>query len=273
MNKGIFVSEHQNLSSAWADTFLQLMDKGITELTPKIITVKDFNNQDAVENPELRQLLEKHLKNFKHHSCETVAGTIFPVSLWNPAPPNNAQLLFERYGKIWPRVQKGDHENKLGVYFRRMTAYHPKDSLNKPINQLQHIIDTYNGEASRQGTHRRSALQAAIFDPTHDHSKSRMQGFPCLQQVAFAKVGDDGLAVTAFYPMQYVFDRAYGNYLGLCRLGKFMAAQMGLRMVQMTCFAGVAQLGSNKDKHKQITKTDLRPLENDVRALIERGIK
>ncbi len=268
MNKGIFVSEYQNLSLAWADTFLQLMDKGVTELTPKIITVKDFNNQDADEDLELRRLLDRHLKNFKHHSCETVAGTIFPVSLWNPALPNNAQSLFERYDKIWPRVQKGNHENRFGVYFQRMTAYEPEDSSGEPINQLQRIIDTYN-----IGTHRRSNLQAAIFDPRRDHSKSRIRGFPCLQQVAFAKVGDDGLAVTAFYPMQYIFDRAYGNYLGLCRLGKFMAAQMGLRMVQMTCFAGVAQLGSNKDEHKQITKTDLRPLENDVRALIERGIK
>lgn len=255
MNNGIFVSNKHNLSLAWADVFLQLMDRGVSELTPKIITVKDFNDQDADENIALRQLLDKHLINAKYHSCETVAGTIFPVSLWNPDLPNNAQLLFERYGKIWPRVQKGDHENKLGVYFHRMTAYHPKNSSSPPVNQLQHVIDTYN-----TGTHRRSALQAAIFDPTRDHSKSRLQGFPCLQQVGFAKIGDDGLAVTAFYPMQYIFERAYGNYLGLCRLGKFMAAQMGLRMVQMTCVAGVAKLGEKK--------TDLKRLADDVRALI-----
>ncbi len=92
-----------------------------------------------------------------------------------------------------------------------------------------------------------------------------MQGFRCHQQVTFAKVGEDGLAGTAFYPKQYVFERAYGSYLGLCRLGKFMAAQMGLRMVQMICVAGVAKLGE--------TKTYLRRLENDVRALIDRGIK
>ncbi|MCK9398222.1 MAG: hypothetical protein M0Q44_21875 [Methylobacter sp.] len=117
MNNGIFVSNKHNLSLAWAETFLHLMDRGVSELTPKIITVKDFNDQDADEDLELRGLLDRHLKNFKHHSCETVAGTIFPVSLWNPALPNNAQSLFERYDKIWPRIQKADHENKLGVYY------------------------------------------------------------------------------------------------------------------------------------------------------------
>ena len=94
---------------------------------------------------------------------------------------------------------------------------------------------------------------------------SRLQGFPCLQQVGFAKVGEDGLAVTGFYPMQYVFERAYGNYLGLCRLGKFMAAQMGLRMVRMTCVAGVAMLGENK--------MDLRRISSDVQAIINSGNK
>lgn len=255
MNNEIFVSNKQNISLAWADIFLRLMDKGVSELSPKIITVKDFDNQVVNENKALRQLLDNYLANNKHHPCEVVAGTIFPESLWNSSHPNNAQLLFERYDKIWPRIQKGDHENRLGVYFRRMTAYHPENSQNKPINQLQHIIDTFNS-----GTHRRSALQAAIFDPTRDHSRSRLQGFPCLQQVGFAKIGKDGLAVTAFYPMQYVVERAYGNYLGLCRLGRFMAAQMGLHMVQMTCVAGVAKLNENK--------SDLQRLASDIRTLI-----
>ncbi len=260
MNKELFVPNSRNLSLAWAETFLHLMEPGISELTPKIISVTDFDDQEAIENTELRQYLDSKLIASKHHTVEEVAGTIFPSSLWNPAQPNNAQLLYERYDKIWPRIQKRDSENRLGVYFRRMTAYHPKNSTDKPINQLQHIIDIY-----KSGTRRRSALQAAIFDPTRDHSASPLQGFPCLQQVAFAKVGENGLAVTGFYPMQYVFERAYGNYLGLCRLGKFMAAQMGLHMVQMTCIAGVAKLGEKK--------MDLRQVSSDVQAIINSGKK
>ena len=35
--------------------------------------------------------------------------------------------------------------------------------------------------------------------------------------------------MTGFYATQYVVERAYGNYLGLCRLGEFMAHEMGLK--------------------------------------------
>jgi hypothetical protein len=128
MNKELFVPQSSNLSLAWAETFLHLMETGISELTPKIITVTDFDNQEAIENTELRQYLDSQLTASKHHTIEEVAGTIFPSSLWNPAHPNNAQLLYERYDKIWPRIQRRDSENRLGVYFRRMTAYHPKNS-------------------------------------------------------------------------------------------------------------------------------------------------
>lgn len=73
-----------------------------------------------------------------------------------------------------------------------------------------------------------------------------MRGFPCLQQIAFAPCGRDGLIITGFYAMQYIFERAYGNYLGLCRLGEFIAAQLGLKLVQMNCISNIAVLGETK---------------------------
>jgi hypothetical protein len=41
-----------------------------------------------------------------------------------------------------------------------------------------------------------------------------------------------------------VFDRGYGNYLGLCRLGSFMAGEMGLTFRQLTCVVSCAELGT-----------------------------
>jgi len=52
-------------------------------------------------------------------------------------------------------------------------------------------------------------------------------------------------AASGFYASQYLFKRAYGNYLGLCRLGRFMAFQMGLKLVRLTCYAGFAHLDSD----------------------------
>ena len=62
-----------------------------------------------------------------------------------------------------------------------------------PVNQLDHIIDTF-----RRGNHRRSALQVSIFDPTRDHKHCRQLGFPCLHQVAFLPETNT-LTITGYY--------------------------------------------------------------------------
>ena len=63
-----------------------------------------------------------------------------------------------------------------------------------------------------------------------------------MQQVSFAPCGEGGLAIIGYYATQYVVERAYGNYLGLCRLGQFMAHEMGLRFDQMVCIATPVKL-------------------------------
>jgi len=63
-----------------------------------------------------------------------------------------------------------------------------------------------------------------------------------MQQVAFIPEGTNGLRISALYPMQYLWARAYGNYLGLMRLGQFMAAEMGLELTGLTCIALVAKV-------------------------------
>ena len=140
-----------------------------------------------------------------------------------------------------PRVLK-HHRNRNGVYFQRLIAY-GYDSNHSGMNQLEHIIQTWH-----QGNRRRSAFQAAIFDPNRDHTHQRRRGFPCLQQVAFAPHGPNGLAVTGFYATQYIFERAYGNYLGLSRLGRFMAHEMDRQLTQVTCIANVATRGNQSKK-------------------------
>jgi hypothetical protein len=85
--------------------------------------------------------------------------------------------------------------------------------------------------------------------------------FPCLQQVTFAPTDNQDLIVSGNYATQYLLDRAYGNYLGLCRLGLFMAKHMGLTFSQMNCISTVAQRG-------EPSKTDLRNLEATLERLL-----
>lgn len=253
-----YLPTSRSLSIAWAEVFLRLMDHGMSEPAPVVLTVTDLDGSGvASERPAIRERLDRALGEHGLQTCHTVANTIFPASLWIPGEANSAQRLYERYESIWPRVRH-NHQNRRGVYFRRLTAYHPDGAAGEPVNQLQHIIDTY-----RQGNHRRSALQAAVLDPTRDHTNCRQQGFPCLQQVAFVPVEGEGLCVTGFYPMQYLFERAYGNYLGLCGLGRFMADQMGLPFARMVCIASVARRSG-----PGITKGRLEGLATDLRQIL-----
>lgn len=228
------VAPSRNLSRAWLEVLRGLLLPGVRELSPVIVNVDEIlDSGEPDEDPTIRANLDTLLLESGKRSVASVANTIFPLSLWNPAVPDAAELLYTRYERIWPRIEK-TQANRNGVYFRRLTAFEPK--INgvsiEPVNQLKTIIATY-----KAGNHRRSALQACVFDPTRDHSDARRRGFPCLQQVAFTPIDDDGLAVTGFYASQYQVEKAYGNYLGLARLGKFVAAEFGLKLVRMTCVA------------------------------------
>jgi hypothetical protein len=226
------VITEDNLSIAWVKAFAALTVRGVEEVSPLVVSVVGMDGAPLGENPAIESALDGALLAAGKFSCHTVANTIFPCSMWNPAVGRST--LFARYGALLTRLKRVP-QNRQGTYFGRLIRFGPEGTER---NQLEHIISTYE-----RGNHRRSALQASIFDPMRDQTHQRQRGFPCLQQVAFLPQGDGGLCVTGFYGMQYLFDRGYGNYLGLSRLGTFMAHELGLRLTQMVCVAAVAQRG------------------------------
>ena len=149
--------------------------------------------------------------------------------------------------------------NGRGLYFERMVRYGrgPCDG-----NQLEWILSQFG---SRAGV-RRSMLQAATFDPGRDHVASAQLGFPCLQQVSFEPTAA-GLVVNAFYATQQIFDKAYGNYLGLAQLGAFMAHEMKKPLARLNVMVGVAKL-------ERITKSDsdFEPLVAATKALVSGSV-
>jgi len=61
--------------------------------------------------------------------------------------------------------------------------------------------------------------------------------------------------VHAFYPTQYIFDRGYGNYAGLCHLGSYIAHQTGLQFARLNCYIGEPHLGDvNKRDLAELAK-------------------
>jgi hypothetical protein len=231
-----FVVNETNLSRAWSRAFLRTAEKGAgTEIAPLVLSVSGFNEHgEPRETSGVRENLDGLLSKKNRPLVEDVAFTIFPQRLWTLARQDRGRL-FQLYKKAFPRYQAMNrHLNGRGLYFERLINYGrgPCDG-----NQLEWIISQYD---SRSGV-RRSMLQATTFDPGRDHVASAQLGFPCLQQVSFAPT-DIGLVINAFYATQQIFDKAYGNYLGLTQLGAFMAHEMHMKLARLNVMVGIAKL-------------------------------
>ena len=250
------VIDDTNLSRAWARLLLQVFDGAGTEIAPLVLTLSGFNqNSQAVENAAVRRALNGLLRRKGRIVVENVAFTIFPQRLWEMSRGDRARF-FALYCATFRRWQAINRKaNGRGLYFERMVRYGRGPCGG---NQLEWILSQFN---SRRGV-RRSMLQATTFDPGRDHVASAQLGFPCLQQVSFEPTAA-GLVTNAFYATQQIFDKAYGNYLGLAQLGAFMAREMGMPLARLNVMVGVAKL-------ERINKSDadLVPLVAAARALV-----
>ncbi len=245
-----------NLSRAWSRLLLGVLDGAGTEVSPLVLSVTGFDDTGvAPEDPAVRLAVDQLLKRKGRLKVEDVAFTIFPQRIWEMSRGDRTRL-FTLYRATFPRWQAMNKKaNGRGLYFERMIMYGrgPCDG-----NQLEWILSQYG---SRAGV-RRSMLQATTFDPGRDHVASAQLGFPCLQQVSFEPTAA-GLVVNAFYATQQIFDKAYGNYLGLAQLGAFMAHEMDMPLARLNVMVGVAKL-------ERITKSDpdFAPLVVAAQALV-----
>ena len=251
-----------NLSYAWGLAFLRVMDQKGAVTRPFVVTVTEVTPAGPAEDIKLRDLVSTELRKQGMVSIADNAFMVFPFSVWLRRGRPERQQFFQRCTQMLPKLQARSHKNQYGIYFGRMIAYSGSRSGEKiEINQLAHILRLWDNGKAKGHKPRESALQVAILDPAKDHTGQVQRGFPCLQQVGFSFEGSDGLAVTGFYPTQFVFDRGYGNYLGLCHLGAFMAHEMGLRLVRMSCFINAPRLG-------YVPKSGLLALSGNIRAIL-----
>jgi hypothetical protein len=229
-----------NLSLGWANVISELLKPGIQQIAPLTLIIRGFDEHGAAgEIPAIRGAVDAFLAAQGKRDTENVAWTIFPQRYWEMAGKDRT-LFFEIFIDAFQRVQAfNPRNNKRGSYFQRMIDLNGDGS---GPNQLRWMLDQYRDHPAAR---RASKFQATTFDPARDHSPTAQLEFPCLQQVSFT-FADDALHLNAFYATQQIARKAYGNYLGLSRLGAFMAHEMGLRFEQMNIFVGMAQMDVTK---------------------------
>jgi hypothetical protein len=144
-------------------------------------------------------------------------------------------------------------KNSWGTYFGRLVAYPiGHDKRPAPVDQLAPVITALRGSRVLAAQHETAIATAEdmagpseVLDPgalIHHPTRGRHgRGGPCLSNVAFQRQADCVHAI-AHYRSHYLVERAYGNYLGLGWLVRYVAEQAGLRAGQLTVVAGYAQI-------------------------------
>ena len=223
-----------SVDGAWSRIFAAL-SSGVDRLTPLRLSVRGRGTDWGLPGTGVQSALDAWLESVGLAKVGTVANTIFPQSLWSYTGHDRTRL-FETYLSDLRWIKGQALANRGGTYFSRMIAPLP----GKEAGQLEYVISTYlrNRGIGRSPVAMR--LQAGIFDTRRDNVGAR-PGFPCLQQVSFA-VNEGTLSVNGFYATQQVLSKAYGNHLGLARLGLFMAHEMGLELRTVEILVGIAHM-------------------------------
>ena len=249
MSEADYYSQKQpSLSKAWSQAFLAFMERQDRRFAPFMVSIAAGPDGNPIEDEDLKAALDACLDEAEQQSVEVVAKTIFPAAIWKRVK-GDRKKLYEYYREYLPDyIAMAAHKNCHGIYFARLIDFGLDPSTGEQVkhlplsllpsggNQLEFII-----EACKPGA-QSMALQAVVFDPVRDQVTQR-RSFPCLQHVTFVRDNDHGtLSLNAFYALQSFFIKAYGNWLGLSRLGAFVASQTGLRFDRLNCFAGIQQM-------------------------------
>ncbi len=241
------IIDSPNISLAWAEAFQVVNSAPGKEVTALTVSFTGLD-ADIEEVDAIRELLDKQLASQRMQSVNTIANTIFPTSLWRFSQGNRS-CLYRQYVENLPHYVKMEpHKNRNGTYFSRLIAFNVNPKTGIPIagvndtptgasNQLEFLIQHCVPQK------RRSYLQAAVFDPRRDHSDAAQLGFPCLQHISVVpNFKTKTLELNAFYATQQLFEKAYGNFLGLARLGRFIAGEVNLELQRATIFIGVEKM-------------------------------
>lgn len=251
-----FIVDEGNIARSWSKVFLHILGHTGAEVSPLVLSTSDFDHSNWTEAEcRVRSELDRLLRDNNYLDIEGVAHTIFPQRIWQVSAGDRA-LFYCLYQDAFHRYQViNKHANRRGLYFERLISFGSGPCNG---NQLEWILSRFLG---RRGV-RDSMYQASVFDPARDHVPDAQLQFPCLQHVSFVPTRE-GLVVNAFYATQQLFVKGFGNYLGIERLGAFMAHEMGLPLARMNVFVGVAKV-------ERIAKTDtaLHPLIDAAKACL-----
>jgi hypothetical protein len=239
------VIDRENISTAWLGALDSLL---ATDGGKAVHLTVCIRNPQEPEVSGIRDALDSFIEVARKRKprlwpVSTVANTIFPAAFYQPQAKRPRERLYELH-------TRAQHiQNRLGResenYFNRLVAY-PGPS-GDPFNQLEYIVDRLIKQRRPRKGGRGGALSSAyeagltlpdggnlrVQAPSQDRNT---RGFPCMSHISFT-LEHERLNLAALYRNQHFVARAYGNYLGLARIGTFVAQEAGVTLGEIVCLA------------------------------------
>jgi hypothetical protein len=245
-----------NLSLGWLAALEYLLESGGTA-TNLLVEIENVSE----EHMEIHNLLDRFSEYKGGDPVSTVANTIFPIALYYPDNPRLSgskarHHLYQVYTQ-GNGVRRRCRANIYGTYFGRMIGWR---SGKVKTNQLENIIQRLKDNLTRAnplGCNYELSVGGSEEYLPHDNTAdiqirqpdkdTRIMGFPCLSHISL--VLDNGrLNMTALYRNQHFIRKAYGNYLGLSHLLRFICREVGCEAGTLVCFAAHADAELSKGK-------------------------
>lgn len=221
-----------SLDEVWCQMVQNAVDAVGGELGPASMSL-DAGGVAAVNTmTPVRSAVDAALDAAGKARVATVANTIFPDGIWQRS--GTRADLYERYRRAFDRRLRTS--NPYGTYFLRLID-HPEHG-----NQLEWLFGAL-GKVARP-------LSLAVTAQA-DLNYQRRRGFPCLGMVGVRSVGG-AVSVHGHYTHQNLFERGYGNLLGLARLAHFIAAEANLGIRSVSCSAQTLVLDMSKARARDM---------------------
>lgn len=241
MNKPIVICE-ESFQEAWRKVSIEL-SKNKWELWDIVI---------EIGNPLLINMdYDKTVTEFAVEHClikpRDVAYTIFPYGFYDLN--RDAEKLYKNYWRFFKHTRRSEHSG-WGTYFERMIRYPGEKS---EVDQLGNIIKSINNRS------RNSKAAYTIIIPKPGSENIKPLGSPCLNYLAIRTEPSNEsriINLLAVYRNHDFLERAYGNYLGLCKLLEYIANETGSNVGKVTCISSHAFVGKFKIDFKDLISND-----------------
>ena len=238
-----------NISAAWVDTLDVLLNRN-GEAVNLMVAVAD----PTAEEPAVRAVIdafidERRQANRSVKRISTVANTIFPESWYLEHLGVDAEEHLYDLERTSRKLLRRHGNNQRGTYFERFVAWPAPDGTT--FNQLDQVVRRLRAERER-GHRRGNAYEMGITTPADEAiampvvvggRDRQIMSFPCLSHVSFS-LQKGVVHMAAIYRNHDLTQRAYGNYIGLGRLLRFVALQSGWPVGELACLSASIAAGT-----------------------------